>query len=298
MKIISFSNILSLNITAQSCVKWAKFVMLHKHDFTLPPKTSIKFGNHCFFNTMPSMLLNYDIFGIKAVSRISNRNPHIKADILLYSTKSGKLLSLMDGTWITMMRTGAVAALTMKLLASKNASEISFIGLGATARATLLCYNAIQKGKNLKINLLAYKRTHIEFMKQFRGFGNITFRIFDNIKDLAQNSDVLISCVTAMDSTFANEACYKKGILIIPVHTMGFQNCDLAFDKIFCDDLGHISHFKYFNQYKSVGEMTDILSGKISGRDTDSERILAYNIGISIYDIYFAMKIYKRFAKH
>lgn len=78
---------------------------------------------------------------------------------------------------------------------------------------------------------------------------------------------------------------------------MGFQNCDLAFDKIFCDDLGHISHFKYFNQYKSVGEMTDILSGKISGRDTDSERILAYNIGISIYDIYFAMKIYKRFAR-
>lgn len=37
--------------------------------------------------------------------------------------------------------------------------------------------------------------------------------------------------------------------------------------------------------------MTDVLNGTKSGRLSEEERILAYNIGISIQDVYFASKI-------
>lgn len=295
MKTITFNDIISLKITAKQCVKWAKYVISHKNHYNLPPKTSIKFGDNCFFNTMPS--LGADIFGVKVVSRIANRTPKLKSDILLYNAKNGELLALIDGTWITAMRTGAVAAITMQLLKKANALELSFIGLGNTARATLLCYDALNSSKDLHINLLAYKKQHLDFMKRFRDFKHIDFCVYDNLCDLASISDVLVSCVTAADSNFVSEEYFKNGVLIIPVHTRGFQNCDVVFDKIFCDDLGHISHFKYFNQYKFVAEITDILNGKIHGRQDDRERILAYNIGISIHDIYFAMQIYKRFNR-
>lgn len=79
--------------------------------------------------------------------------------------------------------------------------------------------------------------------------------------------------------------------------TRGFQNCDLAFDKIFCDDIGHISNFKYFKQYKSVAVMTDVFTGENLGRTSDDERILAYNIGISVQDIYFTWQIYNKFLE-
>lgn len=43
--------------------------------------------------------------------------------------------------------------------------------------------------------------------------------------------------------------------------------------------------------------MTDVFTGKSPGRTFDDERILAYNIGISVQDIYFALKIYNKFLE-
>ena len=37
---------------------------------------------------------------------------------------------------------------------------------------------------------------------------------------------------------------------------------------------------------------SDVVNGKADGRKNDQERILAYNIGISIHDIYYAYEIY------
>lgn len=297
MRTIMFEDILSMNISTEQCVEWSKYVILHKNEFVLHPKDSIKFGNNCFFNTMPSLLPTLDVFGVKEVSRITDRVPALRADILLYDSKNGNLLSLMDGTWITTMRTGAVAAVTINLLKKSDVKEFSFIGLGNTARATLLCYDEINGHKDLNVNILAYKNQHIDFIERFKNFKNIHFSVITDIEELVRKSDVLVSCVTAMDSTFADEKYYKKGCLVVPIHTRGFQNCDLVFDKIFCDDIGHISNFKYFKQYKSVTEMTDVFTGKSTGRTFDDERILAYNIGISVQDIYFALQIYNKFLE-
>ena len=114
---------------------------------------------------------------------------------------------------------------------------------------------------------------------------------------MIRNSDVVVSCVTAANSCFAEPEDFKPGTLVVPVHTKGFQNCDLVFDKIFCDDIGHIEGFKYFKEYKSVTEMTDVLNGNKSGRDSQEQRLLAYNIGISIQDVYFASKIFDLIEK-
>ncbi len=86
---------------------------------------------------------------------------------------------------------------------------------------------------------------------------------------------------------------FKLGVLVVPVHTRGFQNCDTVFDKVFADDEGHVNGFKYFNQFKKFGELDAVLKGLMTGRDNDDERILSYNIGISIHDVYYAYKILK-----
>ena len=68
---------------------------------------------------------------------------------------------------------------------------------------------------------------------------------------------------------------------MVPVHTRGFSNCDLFFDKVYGDDTNHICHFKYFNQFKSFSEISDVLTGKALGRENNKERIIAYNIAES-----------------
>jgi ornithine cyclodeaminase/alanine dehydrogenase-like protein (mu-crystallin family) len=204
----------------------------------------------------------------------------------------------MDGTWITAMRTGAVAAISINLLQNKKTQSYSFIGLGNMARAVLLCLNSIFNEKSIEVKILKYKNQHNEFIARFSSYKNITFKIYNTTSELISSSEVIISCVTVKRTNFADDIIYPDGILVVPVHTMGFQNCDLFFDKIYCDDIDHINGFKYFKQYKNCDEISNILLGKNKGRTSKDERIIVYNIGISLHDIYFASKIYDLLRGH
>lgn len=253
---------------------------------------------------MPSLLPEIERFGVKIISRYTitsqccRYGPSLSGDIMLYDSATGKLLSIMDGTWITVMRTGAVAALSIDLLSKQDTKSYSFIGLGNTARSVLLCLNAALHYEPVCIKILAYKNQHETFMQRFADYTNITFQVYDSVSRLIQSSDVIISCVTTAKEDFAWDADYPEGALVVPVHTMGFQNCDLFFDKIFCDDIGHIQNFKYFRFFKNCNEVSDILTGKNPGRESENERILVYNIGISLQDIFFASNIYELAINH
>ena len=294
MKTISFSEISNLKITPQECILWATNAIKNKNLYKLPPKTSIKFGENNFFNTMPSLIPELNMFGLKMVSRITDRTPALKADILLYDLKTGELLALLDGTWITSWRTGAVAAITINALSNKlNNSAYAFIGLGNTARTTLLCLEEINNHSEMNINLLAYKDQHDNFIERFKNYKNLHFTVYNDIHKMIQESNTIISCITATNTNLADETDFQKGTLVVPVHTRGFQNCELQFDKIYCDDIPHISGFQNFSKYKTVIEMTDVLNNQSFHRNKD-DRIIAYNIGISIHDIYYASQIFNK----
>lgn len=291
MNIVTFDEINNLGITPLDCVNWAADVIKNKRNYVLPHKISITYGNECYFNTMPAYIPEMNIIGVKEVSRVTGREPTLQGDILLYDSVSGNMKCFMDGTWITTWRTAAVAAVTVEKLKKQNAKNISLMGLGNIARAFVLCIDAIRNNENIELNILAYKDQHNLFIERFKEYKNIHINVFNDVKEMFKISDVIVSCVTAATSLFdKNDEDYKPGILIVPVQTRGFQNCDLSFDKVFCDDIPHISGFKYFNQYKSVIEMTDVLNDSNFERN-QNERYLAYNIGIAVQDMYFASKI-------
>ena len=110
---------------------------------------------------------------------------------------------------------------------------------------------------------------------------------------MVAKSDVIVSCITEADGLLCEDNnLYKEGCLVVPVHTRGFQNCDLFFDKVYADDTAHVCGFKYFDKFKQFGEIQDVIDGKIKGRESDKERILSYNIGLGLHDIVYATKIY------
>ena len=83
---------------------------------------------------------------------------------------TGEFLALMDGTWITAMRTGAVAAHSALLFAKNNFSVIGMMGLGNTARATLLVLAEKIIDREITVKLLKYKGKRKALQK---GFPNI-----------------------------------------------------------------------------------------------------------------------------
>ena len=294
MKIIPFEDIAKLNIAPALCLQWVKEVFIHKYECKLPAKISIKMEGNIFITTMPSYIPKIERYGVKIVSRYPERQPALLSDILLYDANTGNALALMDGTWITALRTGAVAALAIHELQKKDAKVYAVTGLGNIARATMTCLLTIMKNKKMHVKLLAYEKEEIDFINRFKDYPQLNFQICQTTEELIKDSDVVLSCVTAADTLIAPDDCFKEGVLVVPVHTRGFQNCDLFFDKVFADDTSHVEQFKYFNQFKKFDEFSKVLLKENPGRENDSERILAYNIGISLHDIYFASQVYDR----
>lgn len=295
MKIIDFATIASLKISPADCVAWVRDAFLQKTSAVLPPKISTKQEGNIFFNTMPCLIPSLGRFGVKEVSRFPNRVPALCADLMLYDSTGGNFLALMDASWITAMRTGAVAALAIKTFRSEDAKIYSFLGLGNTARATLLCVLETAKlEEKFTIRLLRYKGQEDLFVERFSKYKNVQFEFANSLQELIVGADVVVSCVTAFDAPVAKDEWFKPGVLVVPVHTRGFQNCDLFFDKVFADDTAHVAGFKYFEKFKKFAEFSDVLLGHVPGREFSRERILSYNIGIALHDVYFASKIYDR----
>ena len=292
MKVITFDDIANLHLDAQNIFEWIKESFKSKAETYLPPKTSMHNGS-TFINVMPCILPKENIAGVKVVSRFPDRIPTLNSEILVYDYSTGNLKALMDGNYITALRTGAVAALCVETLAVKNYSEIGVIGFGNITRKTLDLLFAVMEKRPITVKLYNYKN-HFDLLKQrYSHYDHIEFQAVDTYDDVVRDSDVIISAITRAEKNFCSDDCFKRGCLVVPIHTLGFQNCDLFFDKFVVDDIGHVQGFKYYNEFKQVTELTDILTGKMPGRVSNNERIMAYCIGIAIHDMYFSNKIYE-----
>ena len=294
MKIINFDDVRSLNISPAECYEWVSEMILHKADSMLPPKTHLNLPGNIFCNVMPAIIFGAEgsYCGVKAVTRYPERRPALDSKMLLLDADTGEFLALIDGNWITAMRTGAVAAHSVMHLAKRDFSTVGMIGLGNTARATLLVLAAMVPDRVLNVKLLRYKDQAELFIERFSGYGNLHFSIVDGARDVVKGSDVVISCATYFEDDICTDDCFDEGVLVVPVHTRGFTNCDLFFDKVFADDTGHVDHFKNFAKFKRFAEVSDVVNGRAAGRENDRERILAYNIGVSIHDVNYAAHIY------
>lgn len=297
MKIVKNSDIISLNISTKLTNEWIRESFKLKHEVILPAKTSIHLDNDVFFNTMPCCLPSLNIHCVKQINRFPENTPALEGILLLHSLNGGELLSIMDATWITTMRTGATAALAIETLKKDGANRLSIIGLGNTAVASLL--SLLEYNNNFwYVKLLKYKDHAERFMDRFKLYNNIRFEVVDNNEELINGAEVILSCVTVANELFGENSWFDEGVLVVPVHTKGFQNCDLFFDKVFVDDIDHVKGFKYYNLFKSINEISDILNEKIRGRESNCERIVAYNIGIGIHDLIFAYKTYEILKKN
>ncbi len=294
MKIITHKDILNLNITPAEAFDWAEYVIKNKSKAILPPKISIKPDDMegVFCNVMPSYFGEFG--GVKMVTRYPEREPSLDSQLLLLDTKTGVTKALIDANFITALRTGAVCVHSLLQFALKDFSVIGMMGLGNVARATMMILLDKVTDRKLTIKLLKFNNEHELFAERFSGFDNVTFVYCDTAQELVQDSDVVISAVTYAGQNVCEDKYFKPGVVVIPVHTLGFTNCDLFFDKVFADDYGHVKHFKYFDKFRSFAEVSDVVNGVKPGRESDEERILVYNIGISLHDIYYAGKIYNK----
>lgn len=300
MLYISDKDISSLDISFDEISSWVKSAFVNKSNSDLPHKISqtFNYGNN-FINTMPAIIPSIDSYGVKVVSRYPDRKPSIKGELLLYSYSTGEFKAIIDATRITTLRTGAVANLAVETFAKKNFENIAVIGLGQTGLLFLDIFSSDIKNKNKIYKLRKHKGAELKAKEILINNGvkadDIVF--CDTDEELIRDSDVIVSAITVANNLLGEDSWYKKGVTVIPIHTRGFQNCDLFFDKVFADDRAHVSNFGNFKKFKKFDEIENVIKGNAVGRENDEERILSYNIGIALHDIYLGKMIFDKYEK-
>ncbi|WP_122819304.1 ornithine cyclodeaminase [Varibaculum vaginae] len=293
MKVIGHQEIEGLHLDPAIMWDWVDDALRHKSEMLMPAKISIHPGEDRFWNTMPIVMPTFGIGGVKLVNRYPGRTPALDAKILLYSTETGKPLALIDGNYITTMRTGAVAVHSADLLAVPGYQAIAIVGLGNTARAAMLVMAHRHPDRKFDIRLVKYKNQHRLFSERFSGYPNLRFSYCDSLEEAVAGAKVVFSAVTVFHDDVVSPEVFEPGTTLIPIHTRGYMQADLVFDRIYGDELSQIEDFKYFDRFPNFAEVAEVLTKKKPGRTSLEERILVYNIGIVAHDLYFANKILK-----
>jgi len=129
------------------------FISLAQNEAILPLRTQIPLKEHGGITLfMPAYMPNIESLGVKIVSvfpeNVKKNRPTIHAIVIICDAKTGQPAAMMDGTYLTALRTGAASGVATDLLARREARTAAIIGSGIQGRTQLeaiCCVRDIQK---------------------------------------------------------------------------------------------------------------------------------------------------------
>ncbi|OCG40291.1 ornithine cyclodeaminase family protein [Gilliamella sp. Bif1-4] len=163
----------------------------------------------CLF--MPAHIKGSDTVGIKIVSVFPDNpklgKPSVPAQVLILDPQTGEVCAMLDGTFITQLRTGAVQGAATDLLARKNASRAVLIGTGGQAVSQLeamLTVRSLTDVAIFDIDTQKAKQFTEEMKHRFSHFStNLYFS--KNLDDDISQADIITSVTTSKVVTFNGE---------------------------------------------------------------------------------------------
>lgn len=266
------------------------------------------FGISSWINAMPSYIRPLDTLGIKWAGGFSkNRElgfPYIMAYVLLNDPQTGLLKALVEGNWLSDIRTGAQTAVASKYLA-QNPKIVAIIGAGAQGIASAKCILELfllEEIRVFDINMVACEN----FARDLEKNSATSIMISNSIEAACRDADIIIT-VTNADESLVKEKWVKPGAFVSAKGSYQELDEKLVFQsKLYVDHIGQNLHrgefLKYFqdgrlNKDSIVGEIGDVISGKVPGRESGEERIVASLIGMGCLDVAIATIGYEKVIK-
>jgi len=276
----------------------------------MPPATGITVRDDSRIFGMSAYVKPLTLAGLKwgATFRYNNDKyglPTHIATIFLNDAATGVPLAVMDGNWITAIRTGAVTAVGVKYLARRGAKNVGIIGSGVQARSNLETLNEVLKIETVKVTSRRTE-TRKQFAEEMNAKLGLNILVVDSSDDVTKDADVVVSTAPA-SHPFIRDELAKEGVLVVTLgsHIQTDQYLPKKVDKIIIDDLyGSFfpSGIGHFAEYVRVGIVTEqdvyaqlgeIVVGKKSGRTSGDERIWFSHAGMAIHDVVVGYEAYK-----
>lgn len=292
------------------------FTLFSQGKSVVPLRTNIPAPKHeGAFLFMPSYVAEMDCAAIKIVNvfpkNINQGLPSTPAQVLLIDGTTGVMSAVLDGTYVTQLRTGAASGAAFDVLAKKDAKKGALIGTGGQAGTQLEAMLAVRDLEEVKVyDLDAARRENFvnEMKEELASYG--TRIVAAKSSDEAVQDADLIVAVTPSTTPVFDGSKIKKGATVSCVgsYQPHMQEMDPVIltraDKIYFDSQeavlseagdilipladGTISKEDF------TGDLGDVLLGKAAARENDEEIIVFKTVGIGTQDLITAKHIYEK----
>ena len=228
--------------------------------------------------------------------------------ILIYTDpETGFPLAIVDGSYHTVMRTGAAAAVSAKWLARKNSRKLAIVGAGHMAEGTLATCNAVFPWDEVRVWSRS-QDTLDQFVKQQRPkYENFEIRPSTDLEAVVRGADVVVTVTPARGPIVKGEwIAPGTHIAAVGADKKGDQELEgilLKRARIFVDDIRQCRTDGEINVPLSegliaesdiAGEIGEVVTGRKAGRTSDEEITLFDSTGIALQDSATVPLEYKR----
>ncbi|MFA5742395.1 MAG: ornithine cyclodeaminase family protein [Candidatus Paceibacterota bacterium] len=263
--------------------------------------------NNGDLRVMPSYSSVLKMAGTKIVN-VHPDNPKkglatVMASIILNDPKNGMPVAMMDGSYITAMRTGAAGAVAAKYLAREDAATLGIVGAGVQAIYQIAATSKVRKLKDIAV-FDPNKKAADNLIKILAKEG-IKVRAADSIEE-ACGMDI-VTTTTPVRKPIVKKEWIKPGAHInaIGADAEGKEEIEaeaLKGMKIIIDDWAQASHSGEINVPLKQGVITkediwaglgDIIAGKKQGRTNAEEITIFDSTGLGLQDLYTAVEVMK-----
>lgn len=281
------------------------FVEKGRGSVEMPPKPGIHTMPDAFIHAMPAYIPAMRSAGIKWVGGYPENHkrglPYITGLLILNDVETGIPYAVMDCTWITANRTGAASALSAKYLARPQSEVVGILACGVQGRTNLealACLFPIKRVYAYDILPEAQEKYIAEMRAKF------DFEII-GVKEPRQavvESDLVVTSgpilkhpTPTIEKDWLRPGAFGSAVDFDSYWTGAALS---QMDRIATDDHAQFQYYKsvgYFQQtpdpYADLGELA---AGLKPGRQSDSERTLAMNLGLAMDDMAVAPEIYRQ----
>ena len=147
---------------------------------------------------------------VKLVSVFHENTPAHQAVIALFDSNTGSPIALLDGEYITAMRTAAGAILSIQHLARKNAKSIAIIGAGVQGEAHLKMIGTLVGIEEIWI--ASRNPTHAQGLAS----RDSRARKADSIQQAVSHADIICLCTSSAEPVI-QKGWLKEGVHITSV---------------------------------------------------------------------------------
>ena len=235
----------------------------------------------------------------------------VPATMVLVNSETGEVCSIMDGTHLTRIRTGALAGAATDELARKDSRVFALFGTGGQAETQLEAVLTVRPIELVKIFGLSKERREAFAKRMSERFGEqfgVRILAVSTPEEAVRDADIITAATTSKTAVFDGRLV-KKGAHVNGVGSYTPEMAEIDeylvthADKVYVDtrdgaisesgDLIQPIRKGVFSADRVTGELGEVLSGKAPGRCSEEEITFFDTTGSAVLDLVTAQRIYE-----